>query len=729
MFKQAARDQLQPVQVAIPPRPMDAQLRLHNGAMTLFIHAKPYPFVAYKPTELDDDVLFAETVHKTVPDMARRGVHLQFVPIYFDWTAPHTYDFQRVDFRVRQILQADPQAYIFLRVQAKALCPDWWIDANPTQIVRFAGRRQDNGLPRIPHQTGAFPSLASDFWDQAGIPALQALAAHVKQQDYVSRVVGYVPTSYNSNEWFLRSYDVRQVSDLCPAMRQAFRAHLQRLAGRALDKEVPDRYERGEADHGYLLDPDPQRAKFPTVEYYRFVNTLCAQTILKVTRALREAHAPQRIVIGTFYGYSHGLANFCWLPDSGHLALERLLQDDGPDFICSPLDYFTRNSREEPAGAFRWAQGTAPDSTRLAGKAYFGEDDIVPIDYGEPRGCWSSAGDWEEDAALIRNNFNFTLCKGQLQWWYDLHGHWWEAPSRLDTVEQCAAIAKDALKRNRAPVAEVAVVVDEQASWYMTLDPVLQRAMFWESFFHSFGQIGAPVDLVMLSDLPRADLSRYKTVFFPSLTAVDTQQRQWIDALKCDGRTLVFYQVGGMIDPDAGKAIDIDHVCRLTGMQIGQSRTMFQMRLTTGADHPLLHGCENVSFGLHIEKLVNPYVRDLDAVPLGYFNGRGPVGMAVKSFAQWRSIYCAVPGMPYGIVRNIIRHAGVHLYNDAPDILYANQSYIGIFAKQRDGERTIRLPAPRRVIERYSGRVVADTPVSEFTFNMKALRSYLFELD
>src|SRR5690606_23035142 len=111
------------------------------------------------------------------------------------------------------------------------------------------------------------------------------------------------------------------------------------------------------------------------------------------------------------------------------------------------------------------------------------------------------------------------------------------------------------------------------------------------------GQIGAPVDLVMLSDLPRADLSRYKTVFFPSLTAVDTQQRQWIDALKCDGRTLVFYQVGGMIDPDAGKAIDIDHMCRLTGMQIGQSRTMFQMRLTTGADHPLLHGCENVSFG------------------------------------------------------------------------------------------------------------------------------------
>lgn len=708
---------------------MDAQLRPHNGAMTLFIHGRAVPFTGFKPTELNNDALFADTVRRTVPDMAARGVHLHFVPIFFGWNAPGHYDFSRMDYRIQEVLDADPQAYVVVRIQSQSMSPAWWVQANPDAVLRFAGRRNDQDMHPIPHQTIRYPSLASRFWDEAGIPALQALAAHVQKQSYASRIAGYLPTAYNSNEWFVRSYDVRQVADLCPAMQEAFRSHLSRLPGDHRSCNLPDRYERGEGDHGYLLDPDPSRSKFPVVEYYRFVNTLCAQTILKVTRTLRHAHAPDKIIVGTFYGYSHGLANFCWLPDSGHLALARLLETDGPDFVASPLDYFSKNAREEVAGGFRWAQGTAPDSAALAGKGYFGEDDIVPIDYGNPRGCWSSAADPEEDADLIRNNFNFTLCKGQFQWWYDLHGHWWESPTRLAAVEQCSRLAKRALEKDRSQLAQVAVVVDERSSWYMTLDPVLQRSMFWENFFHSFGQIGAPVDLLMLSDLSKADLSRYRAVFFPSLTALDDAQRARVDRLKSDGRTLVFYQVGGMVNPDAGEPISVRHISALTQIEVSEAPTLFQMRLTTGTDHPIVQDAEDRAFGIHAEKLISLHVSDLDAIPLAYYNGRGTVGMAVKSFPEWRSIYCAVPCMPHAVVRNIIKLAGVHIYSDAPDVLYANASYVGVFAKQRDGIRTIRLPAPRRVTEMYSGKVIASEAVSAFDVDMKALKTYLFELN
>jgi hypothetical protein len=697
---------------------MDASIITYNGALTLSVNGELYPCTAFKPTELRDEQLFAATVARTVAEMAARGVHVFFVPVYFTWTGPGAYDFTPIDRRITQVLAADPSACIVIRIQAAAFAPHWWMDAHPEDVVQFGCGRVPEP-PKAMYQTGRCPSLASDFWETAGVPAATALAQHVHRQPYAPHIIGYLPTAYNSNEWFLRSYDDLQVNDFCPVMQQAFARYLGR-DGEAL--LVPDRIARGTADCGIFFHPEN-----PVVAYYRFINELMADKILKVTAALRAAHAPDHIIVGAFYGYSLGLANFYWLPDSGHLAQERLLGDDGPDFTCSPLDYFSRNIHDQPGGGFCWAQGTAPDSLRLVGKGYWGEDDLIPTscdDYMRSEGA-----DPHQDAELLKRNFAFTLCKGQLQWWYDLHGHWYEGQERLNTIADCRRIAQEALQHDRSPVSQIAVVMDERASWYLTLDRQLQRALFYENFFHTFSGIGAPVDLLTMRDLTRVPVDRYRIVFFPTAFALTAEERRCIDRLKADGRMLVFYQAPGYIHPGEEQQFSMEAVRDVTGMHIADTQMLFQMRVTTGTGHPLLDGVEDVTFGLHTEKPLCFYLADPQVQALGAFGGNGPIALGLKRFPEWTSVYCGVPGMPSRLARNLVRDAGVPLYlHESADIVYANASYVGVFTVSA-GRKQVTLPAPSRVWDCFTGQRMHDESVDSITWDAEQYHAYLFRLE
>ncbi len=705
---------------------MNAEIKMHRGAMTLFLDDQPFPFTTYKPTELDDDVLYETTVKRSVKDLSQRGVRIYFVPIFFDWPAEGLYDFSRMDWRINTLLGVFPEAYILIRIQADSMEPQWWLDGNPDGVCRH-GIHCDREIAPAMHATHPSPSLASNFWKTAGNNAIEALAEHVKQQDYADQIIGYLPTSYNSNEWFFRTYSELRVTDLCPAMQSGFKDYLQRKTGLEKEFTVPDRVARDCGDVGYFFHPDAVKAAFPVVAYYRYINTLCAQTILNITSILRRVHAPRRMIIGTFYGYAQGLANFFWLPESGHLALERLLEQDGPDFTCSPLEYFSRNFREELSGGFCWSQSAAVDSARIAGKGYFAEDDFAPP--LENKRNWSSAEDDREDAELMKRNFVFSLCKGQLMWWYDLVGHWFESKQRLDTIEKCVNIAKNTVNYDRNSISEVAVVMDERASWYVTLDKTFQRATFWENFYHGSSKIGAPVDLLLLGDIAKVDMKKYKAVFFPTCFCLNNQDREIINSLKSEGRSLIFYQASGLINPDCPNDVfDPSNIKFLTGINVERTDMIFQLRLATGNGHPLLEGFQDKCFGTHLEKNVNFYVDDAEAQSLAYYSGRGLTGYAVKLFDGWKSFYCAVPGMPFYLVRNILKDANVHLYCQDNDIIYANKSYLGIFVLENVSEKVLTLPGEYCFQELFENNINSKKPKNKIHFTARRFHTYLFKL-
>lgn len=710
---------------------MHAELKPYNGAQTFFINGTPYPLVGFKPTELPDEDLFMETVDRTVTDMAERGVDIFYVPIFFEWHGPDDYDFTCMDNRIQRVLKNAPNAWIIIRIQAGSMSPKWWIDQNPKGTVAFsfdAGKT----LPKAEHQTQGCPSVVSSFWEDAGLPALKALAEHVQRQDYAGRIIGYLPTAYNSNEWFYRSYDELQVYGFCPDMQRGFGEWLKKTYDLDLEQPVPGRGERHNGDKVWIFEPDPRRSKAPVTAFYRFLNERTAGVILAITRTLREAHGNDRIIVGTFYGYLMGLSNFYWLPDSGHLDLSRLLEADGPDFTCSPLEYFTRNLREPRGGGFCWAQSPAIDAARIAGKAYIGEDDFVPrVDDESDMVGWSSAADTAEDAEMQKRNFSFSLCKGSLQWWYDLHGHWYEGAERLEMVRTCTRVAKEALERDRSPVAEVAIIMGEKSPMSLQLDIRTQRTIFWENFYHTFDRVGAPVDVMLTSSLKDADMDQYKVIFLPNCFALTREERAQIEKLKSKNRILVFYQFDGLIDLDADpsvSAIQPDSVSELSGIKVIEPARMIQMRATLRDDHELLEGVEDEVYGANLEKGFNLIVDDEDATILGHINGRNAAALAMKEFDDWTSVYSSIPALPNRFAHNLLRRADVHIYlDDIDDIVYACESYVSVFTR-KGGEKTVRLPRPTRVREALQDRWMYEDPTHVVTWQAEPYSAYLFEL-
>ena len=84
--------------------------------------------------------------------------------------------------------------------------------------------------------------------------------------------------------------------------------------------------------------------------------------------------------------------------------------------------------------------------------------------------------------------------------------------------------------------------------------------------------------------------------------------------------------------------------------------------------------------------------------------GRCQPGFGVKSFpvglqgeGTWTSVYVATPSVPAPVLRGIARYAGVHLYNEGGDVLYATPDLLAVHTVA-GGQREFRLPCKVEVI-------------------------------
>ena len=103
---------------------------------------------------------------------------------------------------------------------------------------------------------------------------------------------------------------------------------------------------------------------------------------------------------------------------------------------------------------------------------------------------------------------------------------------------------------------------------------------------------------------------------------------------------------------------------------------------------------------------------------LGRFTGNNKPALVVKDMGGWTSVFVGSKVVPSDLIRNIARATGVHIYNDANDVLYANNDFVAIHPAE-EGQRTIRLPrAAKKVIEVFDGAVVAEN-ADRFTVTLE----------
>jgi hypothetical protein len=81
-----------------------------------------------------------------------------------------------------------------------------------------------------------------------------------------------------------------------------------------------------------------------------------------------------------------------------------------------------------------------------------------------------------------------------------------------------------------------------------------------------------------------------------------------------------------------------------------------------------------------------------------------PVSVAMKKMGDWTSIVTGVHSLTPAMWRDIIRDANAHLYLDAPaedferpDVVEATSDFVMVISG-RDGERTLTLPEPGRLL-------------------------------
>ena len=687
----------------------------HHGGMSLFLDGVPQPSTFFKITETADTESFLKSAHIEIPAMANHGVNLCWVPSFLGWRGPGDYDFSDFDRRVGTVLKlydehtppGAPPARVGIRLQASIFHPKWYIDAHrdrngaPTNLIEWRNPWGRISTPEQIHSGDSTVaiSLGDQFWDTHAEECVRAIIKHARASSYANRIFGWLPCAMNTNEWFIRTFEPRASCDFSAPTQQAFREY---LIGRGLSptaNPVPAPQVCANPGNGEFLAGTDGRL---VEEFSLWMNQRVADIALNIARTIREATADSPKLIGLFYGYCVELSYFQDLAQSGHLALDRVLDSPHVDFLCSPCSYRFRSDECDyrPISVL----GPFADSAASRDKLVFAEDDHFPV-FQRTRHPGMSSRDRWHDEMTFRNALGRALTSGQQLWWYSLGGTWFREAQRQNIVGRLHRMGLEAIMRDRSPVAEVAVVVDERSISAMRLNAPFQRELILESF-GACAASGIPVECHELrSFLDHTDHSRFKAVVFLNLFLADAERLAKIDLLKSAGRTLIFQFAPGLLTGGPGeRAFSVEQASRLVGITLGEADGEVPLTVWMDPDRvPMTEG-DDIRFGMNNPELpTSPVlaVTDPRAAPLGFLHA-DQVGFARRRHADWTAVFCAPPNIPSAVLRTLFKEAGVAIYADSNEVLYANRSMLVVCASSR-GEKILVLPNQPELVDALTG--------------------------
>jgi N-acetylmuramic acid 6-phosphate etherase len=428
--------------------------------------------------------------------------------------------------------------------------------------------------------------------------------------------------------------------------------------------DIPAASVRDHVSHDLLRDPERDRLG---VEYWRFCNWQIGDAILYYAQAAQKV-IRHRVKLGVFYGYIPELGQNR-LVSHGHLGYP-------PVFASPELDYFAAPAtghNREMGGASGFLSPVG--SIQLHGKAFLQELDHR-TSTARSGAAWYTAGFalWHneaEDVAGLRRELAYCLTEGVSLWWFDMWGGFYDGAAVRTAMAQMKRIWDEALRHEDSPAAQIALVVDPESALYMDQsNPRVDD--FMPRLLQVAGHSGAPYKVFSFEDLATLDLSPYKLVIFPDLFVADKARREVIARRVCgQGRTVLWFYRPGVIRD--GK-YDERNVAELTGIPLD--------------------------------------VKEATA----------------RAMPGWTSVLAPAPTKQAAELRRIARRAGVHVYSDTDEPLYASRNLVALHTAT-GGLREIRLPRRCRVVrELFSGRIVA-RDADRFSDTLAAPATVLYALD
>lgn len=440
---------------------MISQVKKVDGQPTLFVDGKAVSEMAY---------ITYKTTNNRYASFAKAGVKLYSVNLNFSEApigeiAPVLVfqkgifendepDFSVVDKNFDEILSVCPDAMIFPRVNVNLSVE--WEKEHPDELCEYGM----HGRTRV--------SFASDLWAQEVKEKLAQLIDYIENSRYKENVIGYQIAGGNTEEWL-------------PFEDYGF------YGKRAKEK--------------FLRLCEENNLEKNEENYFRFASEMTAQRIIEFASVAKEAVSNNKI-IGAFYGYTIG----CPHRVNCHLALNKILESDKIDFMCSPLIYvYGRQPGVDPYPM------VPIDSLKLHGKLYFSENDIRTHLSRPPSPhprysmkIWFGP-DRETSLEQIKLNFCRAFTHGHGMWWFDMWGGWYDDSEFMQTFSKMQKLCEKGMDKKRS---EVAVFTDENC--YFPLKG--HRNRIWD-VCNSLGLSGVTYDIFLASDFEKV-YDDYKVCIF-----------------------------------------------------------------------------------------------------------------------------------------------------------------------------------------------------------------------
>lgn len=641
------------------------------------------------------------------------------------WVGHDVWDYSEFDACIGMILSADPDALIMPRIHVAE--PDWWRAENPVELMVYSdGSVNLNNPQRLwpALKSRTFASVASLKWREDMAAALRNMISHIQSASYANHIFGYQILGMNTEEWYHITFNRDQVGDYSPHMRQNFREWLKRKYWTTdnlrkswnnpwidFEKvEIPSKAARfAGQDERTFRDP---ATEMPVIDFYQCYNDLIPEVIDYLARVVKDATNRTKVV-GAFYAY---MFEFAADPESGHLAVEKLLKSDNVDFVVVTASYGSRqlgsggSILRSPHTSLKlhnklWAEDNDnvsflfPEVSRRMGDAEWERSKVVLA-------CTENA---EESKWIYQRGAGFTLGNGVHQSLFDLHGGYFDHPDLLNTVRDIYGMYKRSVDHDRGSCAEILVVADELATMYPTIHSRMLRQNMYDAPYRLI-KCGAPYDAVYLNDLPLLDTTPYKLVIMLNTYCVDDYQKAQIEQrIKTGGKTVLWVYAPGLFN---GNKKNPEEMSALTGINLAGSvdsplvAPRIELKKQTGQFIDEITSSGKVTVGPDEKSCAPLFVQDADAAPLGVLKGANKTVMAVKKIKDYTSVYTMTASLPPSFYRALARSAGAHIYNDSNDTLYVSRSYLTVNA-DGSGTRTIKLPRAATVYDAITETVVA----------------------
>ena len=700
--------------------PTSVQVAEHNGVPTTMLGETPISL--WGRFRLSDSPTEAAT---PLPILPATATHDPYGWASDVWLARDVWDYEALDRTVISALQAQPDAHLVLRVFLEA--PDWWDAENPGELILFSHGRHAAKIPGIPDKQ-TFASFSSAKWRADAAEALRRFIAHVEQAPYANRVVGYELAGGEDGRWRYWGAAEGLYADYSRPQRAAFIAWLRSKYGDDIrnlrakwqeivrplpaapegeepiptltvweDIRVPDIAARTDHPSQSLLDPSaaPQVA-----DYNLFHAEQVAGLICDLAATAKQA-CERRKLVGVSYGHFLDHARSAdELPNAGHLAPDLVLTSSDLDLIAAP-----GMAGGEPPASVHQVWSSLAASVRAHGKI-----PVLEVLPGE-----ADASDVAAQMLVIGGTV------------------WAGEADDAAKLRAYSSLAQAALAWDRRPTAEIALVVDHLSLAYLAEGNALSLPLLTQQCA-SLDEVGAPYDVWMLDDLIAGRMPDYKLYVIADAFDLDQRARQAIrDQLARDGKTVLWiYAPGAMDESLSGRT-----AFEVTDLAIGFVPKAAPLRVKiVDSAHPLIDGVTKgleygtteptgpVFFALPTRGEVLGTIR----VPSQLDKGapREWAGLIASESETWTTIFSAAPNVPAELLRPIARRAGVHLYVDTGDLVYANASVLALHAVT-SGDKRVRLPQSADVLDLNTQERLA-TNASEFRLAMPAGQTRLFRL-